>query len=144
MGATCLAVGALVVCLAAVARAANLTCYQCHRTTNEECGPESLLPCPASKDRCVTHISKDAQNGYTLKRECGLGPCGFEDAMMNRGLGLDGCDRSKDEYFCVFCCSVNGCNKDAGSAICPCALVLSACLLALLLRSVAAPATTHG
>lgn len=46
-----------------------------------------------------------------MKKECGLGPCGFEDDMVNKGLGLaDQCDRSKDEYFCVFCCRESGCN----------------------------------
>ncbi|KAK9504208.1 hypothetical protein O3M35_010593 [Rhynocoris fuscipes] len=32
--------------------------------------------------------------------------------MVNRGLGLDQCDTSKDEYFCVFCCKESGCNRD--------------------------------
>ncbi|XP_066995692.1 uncharacterized protein [Anabrus simplex] len=109
----------------------NLSCYQCTRYTNEECGKEDLLPCPASKDRCVTHISKDARNGFVMKRECGLGPCGFEDAMMNRGLGLEGCDRSKDEYFCVFCCPTSGCNKDTSSAIYPSALLVLAATVLL-------------
>ncbi|XP_044734464.1 uncharacterized protein LOC123296853 [Chrysoperla carnea] len=95
----------------------NLTCYQCERNTNVECGEESLLPCPPVSDRCVTHIAKNAQNGFTLKRECGLGPCGFDDDAMNKGLGLDGCDRSRDEYFCIFCCRGNGCNKSVGSRL---------------------------
>ena len=47
-----------------------------------------------------------------MKKECGLGPCGFEDDMVNKGLGLaDQCDTSKDEYFCVFCCKESGCNS---------------------------------
>jgi hypothetical protein len=45
----------------------NLTCYQCIKYKNEECDSESLQPCPPSKDRCVTHITKDGklrqQNG---------------------------------------------------------------------------------
>jgi len=45
----------------AVAGEGNLTCYQCTKYKNEECGSESLLPCPPSKDRCVTHISKDGE-----------------------------------------------------------------------------------
>ncbi|XP_021927524.1 uncharacterized protein LOC110833576 [Zootermopsis nevadensis] len=104
----------------------NLTCYQCTKYKNEECGSESLLPCPPSKDRCVTHISNDAQNGFSLKRECGLGPCGFEDTNVMRGLGMDTCDRSKDEYFCIFCCTQNGCNKAAGGINWPSASLLAA------------------
>jgi len=93
----------------------NLSCYQCTKKTAEPCDEASLLPCPTNRDRCVTHIYKDATNGFTLKRECGLGPCGFEDDMVNRGLGLDKCDTSKDEYFCVFCCRESGCNKDSAT-----------------------------
>ncbi|KAK7874263.1 hypothetical protein R5R35_006298 [Gryllus longicercus] len=109
-------------CVAAAASAlaeSNLSCYQCVRHANEECGVEDLQLCPSNKDRCVTHISKDAQNGLVLKRECGLGPCSFEDNMMSRGLGLEGCDRSKEEYFCLFCCQYNGCNKDSSVSIVP-------------------------
>lgn len=113
----------------------NLSCYQCIRYANEQCGNESLRACPPVSDRCVTHISKDGEylpafdprrpifsntlpifsedKGYVIKRECGLGPCGFEDDMVNKGLGLDGCDRSKDDYFCVSCCKTSGCNKNA-------------------------------
>ncbi|GLH01067.1 Uncharacterized protein GBIM_07292 [Gryllus bimaculatus] len=39
----------------------NLSCYQCVRHANEECGEEDLQLCPSNKDRCVTHISKDVQ-----------------------------------------------------------------------------------
>ncbi|XP_049858850.1 uncharacterized protein LOC126353795 [Schistocerca gregaria] len=92
---------------------ANLTCYQCVRQDYEECGNDTLLPCPPTKDRCVTHIAKDKEKGLVVKRECGLGPCGFDDSSMNRGLGLDGCDRSKDEFFCLSCCTTSGCNKSA-------------------------------
>ncbi|KAJ4434521.1 hypothetical protein ANN_23083 [Periplaneta americana] len=194
----------------------NLTCYQCTKYKNEECGSESLLPCPPNKDRCVTHISKDAregprptsrllasrphaeaevddhptrmevsryswysqpdfptylrpvyvidvykltpsngpkersrrardltvasdnlsaiefrpaQNGFTLKRECGLGPCGFEDTNVKKGLGMDVCDRSKDEYFCVFCCTESGCNKAGVATIWPSIRLLTAMVM---------------
>ncbi|XP_073984231.1 uncharacterized protein [Rhodnius prolixus] len=112
----CLAVLALVSLVGNVYGEGNLSCYQCTKKTSEPCPEENLLPCPSNRDRCVTHISKDANNGFVLKRECGLGPCGFEDDMVNRGLGLDHCDTSKDEYFCVFCCKESGCNKDSLSS----------------------------
>ncbi|PSN52234.1 hypothetical protein C0J52_14701, partial [Blattella germanica] len=110
----------------AVAVQTNLSCYQCTKYKNEECGIESLKPCPPNKDRCVTHIEKDATNGFTLKRECGLGPCGFEDTNVKRGLGMDGCDRSKDNYFCVFCCTESGCNKAGAGFIWPSKRLLTA------------------
>jgi len=50
-----------------------------------------------------------------IKRECGLGPCAFEDDMATRGLGLDGCDRSKNDFFCVSCCRTPGCNKNTAA-----------------------------
>ncbi|GLV32837.1 hypothetical protein CBL_00456 [Carabus blaptoides fortunei] len=112
----------------------NLTCYQCTKNANEECGEETLLPCPPVSDRCVTHITKDAKNGFSIKRECGLGPCGFNDDMMNRGLGLDGCDRSKDEYFCVFCCRDSGCNKSKAPLPVPSVTSLLAALSILLVN----------
>lgn len=58
-----------------------------------------------------------AENGeFKLKRECGLGPCTFEDDMANKGLGwVNKCDRSKNSYFCLWCCKGNGCNKNAVS-----------------------------
>lgn len=57
------------------------------------------------------YVAFSADQGFTIKRECGLGPCGFDDLMMNKGLGWNSCDRSSDEYFCVFCCKENGCNQ---------------------------------
>lgn len=39
----------------------NLSCYQCLKKTNEECGKETLLPCPPISDRCVTHFVKDGK-----------------------------------------------------------------------------------
>ncbi|XP_075218134.1 uncharacterized protein LOC142322929 [Lycorma delicatula] len=89
----------------------SLICYQCVRHADIQCDPDELLPCPKSKDRCVTHIQKDEENPLTIKRECGLGPCDFGDEIMNRGLGLDICDRSKDKFFCIFCCTESGCNN---------------------------------
>ncbi|XP_063928017.1 uncharacterized protein LOC135141077 isoform X2 [Zophobas morio] len=88
----------------------NLSCYQCIRNTNTPCEPHELQPCPPVSDRCVTHISKNAEDGFSIKRECGLGPCGFDDDMVNKGLGFD-CDRSRAEYFCIFCCRDSGCNN---------------------------------
>lgn len=52
-----------------------------------------------------------------MKRECGLGPCSFDDDMARKGLGWDNCDRSKNNYFCVFCCKGNGCNKSAAGEL---------------------------
>ncbi|XP_054271753.1 uncharacterized protein LOC128992283 [Macrosteles quadrilineatus] len=103
-----------------ISEAHNLSCYQCVRTSNTQCGPEFLLPCPSNKDRCVTHITKDASTGYTLKRECGLGPCTFEDEAIHKGLGIFGdCDTSKEEFFCVSCCKTTGCNKDLATTLAP-------------------------
>lgn len=91
----------------------NLSCYQCTRASYESCPPEDLLPCPDNKDRCVTHIAKD-ELGLRVRRECGLGMCGFSDSAMSRGLGFDAlCDRSRDSFSCLFCCKTSGCNKDA-------------------------------
>jgi hypothetical protein len=67
-----------------------------------------------------------AQNGFTLKRECGLGPCGFEDTNVKRGLGMDVCDRSKATYFCVFCCTQSGCNKAGAAMVWPSVRLLAA------------------
>lgn len=39
----------------------NLTCYQCARKSNVECGEADLLPCSPVYDRCVTHITKDSK-----------------------------------------------------------------------------------
>lgn len=53
-----------------------------------------------------------------MKRECGLAPCGFDDEMVAKGLGMGGtCDRSKDEYFCFYCCSHDGCNKNVAGKV---------------------------
>ncbi|KAK9738801.1 hypothetical protein QE152_g9526 [Popillia japonica] len=93
----------------------NLTCYQCARKSNVECGEADLLPCSPVYDRCVTHITKDKSGDFTINRECGLAPCGFNDEMVDRGLGFDKCDRSKHEYFCILCCKGNGCNKSASN-----------------------------
>ncbi|KAF5269676.1 hypothetical protein FQA39_LY08599 [Lamprigera yunnana] len=98
-----------VVCVNATSN--NISCYQCLRSVNEECLVTDLKPCPAVFDRCVTHISKN-DKGFTIRRECGLGPCGFDDLMANKGLGMDNCDQSQDEYFCIFCCQGNGCNQN--------------------------------
>jgi hypothetical protein len=38
---------------------------------------------------------------------------------MKRGLGMDVCDRSKDTYLCVFCCTENGCNKAGAGTVWP-------------------------
>ncbi|CAH1375323.1 hypothetical protein MTP99_016792 [Tenebrio molitor] len=95
----------------------NLTCYQCTRNTNTECDPHELLPCPSVSDRCVTHISKNDENGFSIKRECGLGPCGFDDDMVNKGLGFGNCDRSREEYFCILCCRDSGCNKSGSTSV---------------------------
>ncbi|KAK5644399.1 hypothetical protein RI129_005699 [Pyrocoelia pectoralis] len=95
-----------------VKASSNLSCYQCIK--NEmygKCDREDLKQCPPVSDRCVTHISKNVQNGFILKRECGLGPCQFDDVMTNKGLGMDICDRNNEEYFCVFCCKEDGCNQ---------------------------------
>lgn len=116
--------------------AENFTCYQCKRKTNVECGEEDLLPCSPIYDRCVTHITKDSKiicliiyyndvnvisftgsGDFTIKRECGLAPCGFNDAMVDKGLGLDNCDRSKHEYSCILCCKGNGCNKSGANSL---------------------------
>ncbi|RZF40525.1 hypothetical protein LSTR_LSTR000404 [Laodelphax striatellus] len=88
----------------------GLSCYQCVRHTEELCTPQDLRPCPKISDRCVTHIQKDENTGFTIKRECGLGPCQFDDEMVQKGLGLDRCDRTRKQYFCVHCCNESGCN----------------------------------
>ncbi|XP_030760942.1 uncharacterized protein LOC115886052 [Sitophilus oryzae] len=96
--------------------ASNLTCYQCIKNNeNEECGPEYLLPCPSSSDRCVIHFTK-TKNSFVVKRECGLAPCAFDDEMAVRGLGMN-CDRSRKEYFCTSCCKENGCNRNSATTI---------------------------
>lgn len=57
-----------------------------------------------------------AENGnFMIKRQCGLAPCDFNDAMMDRGLGLDKCDRSRHEYSCIMCCKGYGCNKSSAN-----------------------------
>ncbi|XP_046679944.1 uncharacterized protein LOC124367281 isoform X2 [Homalodisca vitripennis] len=115
----------LLLCLAVVCGDHNLSCYQCTRSSNVQCGPESLLPCASNRDRCVTQITKDATSGYQLKRECGLGPCQFEDEMISRGLGIfSNCDTSKDEFFCVSCCKASGCNKDSAASVLPSSVAL--------------------
>ncbi|XP_065174211.1 uncharacterized protein [Atheta coriaria] len=97
----------------------NLSCYQCTRQANIECEPHELKQCPPTADRCVTHIMKDRQDGFKISRECGIGPCTFRDLMVIKGLGLDNCDRSRDEYFCILCCPENGCNKDHAGSVKP-------------------------
>ncbi|XP_022192983.2 uncharacterized protein LOC111050913 [Nilaparvata lugens] len=88
----------------------GLSCYQCVRQTDDPCTPQDLRPCPKRSDRCVTHIQKDENTGFMIKRECGLGPCQFDDEMARKGLGLDRCDRTRKQYFCVHCCKESGCN----------------------------------
>nr|XP_022920864.1 uncharacterized protein LOC111429233 [Onthophagus taurus] len=90
----------------------NLTCYQCTKNEDEKCELEFLLPCPAKFDRCAMHITKYASTGFQIKRECGLGPCDFNDLLMNNNLGMK-CDRSKQEYSCLSCCKGNGCNNNS-------------------------------
>lgn len=49
--------------------------------------------------------------GFKIKRECGLGPCNFDDSIVNNVLGLSSCDINKNS-FCLSCCRENGCNKN--------------------------------
>jgi hypothetical protein len=39
---------------------------------------------------------------------------------------MDGCDRSKAEYFCLSCCTESGCNKAGAGAIWPSISLLTA------------------
>ncbi|KAL1498060.1 hypothetical protein ABEB36_008918 [Hypothenemus hampei] len=94
--------------------AGNLTCYQCERYDNDECGQKDLQPCPSPFDRCAVFINKDDKRLF-IRRECALGPCSFDDNLMTKGLGMD-CDTTKNSYFCTFCCRGNGCNKNGGEA----------------------------
>jgi len=48
---------------------------------------------------------------------------------------MDGCDRSKAEYFCVFCCKQSGCNKDGGGTLWPSVSLLTAMLVLVLSAS---------
>ncbi|CAG9760747.1 unnamed protein product [Ceutorhynchus assimilis] len=86
------------VLLGTLANTTNLTCYQCEKHNEQECDPKDLKPCAASFDRCAIQFTKNAQQGLFIKRTCGLGPCGFDDDMMTKGLGME-CDRSKDSYW---------------------------------------------
>lgn len=103
----------------AAAPASNLSCYQCVRNKHEECDPAELLPCASKFDRCVTHIMKD-EDGFKIERQCGIGPCTFNDLMMEKtiGIGPDSCDRSRHNYFCLFCCRESGCNKNSSHKSC--------------------------
>jgi hypothetical protein len=47
---------------------------------------------------------------------------------------MDGCDRSKPEYFCIFCCTQSGCNKAGTGTIWPSVSLLTA--MAVLVLSV--------
>ncbi|GJQ69664.1 hypothetical protein Trydic_g18420 [Trypoxylus dichotomus] len=114
-------------------RAENLTCYQCSRKTNVECTETDLLPCSPVYDRCVTHITKERSGDFRIRRECGLAPCGFNDAMVDRGLGFDKCDRSKHEYSCILCCKGNGCNKNAAHVLKCSKLLLCAFVIIVIL-----------
>ncbi|CAG0902339.1 unnamed protein product [Darwinula stevensoni] len=94
----------------------NLTCYQCKVEKNEECGKEYLLPClPANQpyDVCKTSVRKTAGKQETIEKECAIGPC----SLAQVGLKLDDhhCDRTREEYTCVYCCKENGCNWTSGS-----------------------------
>ncbi|XP_060527738.1 uncharacterized protein LOC132702896 [Cylas formicarius] len=112
--------------------AGNLSCYQCTRDKNVECGNEDLKPCSSISDRCAIHISKSAKDGFSVKRECGLAPCGFDDEMVNRGLGLDNCDRSKEEYSCTYCCKQSGCNRNDSNGKIPSLTLIVFMLITLL------------
>jgi hypothetical protein len=47
---------------------------------------------------------------------------------------MDGCDRSKADYFCVSCCTESGCNKAGAGTILPSVSLLTA--MAVLVLSV--------
>ncbi|XP_017773304.1 PREDICTED: uncharacterized protein LOC108560293 [Nicrophorus vespilloides] len=71
----------------------------------------------ASRSDSRTTTRHRDTDGFKIKRECGLGPCNFNDVMASKGLGLDTCDRSRKEYFCLFCCRESGCNKGSSSDV---------------------------
>lgn len=86
----------------------------------------------------VSDPNFSVERGFLLKRECGLGPCSFDDNMASRGLGWDGCDRTKDAFFCVSCCKGNGCNKSSSSSPeeGPRLVVVAVCLLAVIMLEI--------
>lgn len=135
--------------------AQNISCYQCTRNTYAECFESELLPCETKHDRCVVSIKQDGneyirisllflyyyyycivlENGFELKRECGLGPCTFNDAMLDEKLKWNDCDRTKKSFFCFTCCKGNGCNKSGSDKKTPPA-VLALTLTILLLLAI--------
>lgn len=71
-----------------------------------------------------------------MKRECGLGPCTFDDDMASKSLGWDNCDRSKNTYFCLLCCKGNGCNRNVASTTTSKFLIITMSLLVIILLEI--------
>ncbi|XP_076266423.1 uncharacterized protein LOC143200051 isoform X2 [Rhynchophorus ferrugineus] len=113
----------------------NLSCYQCVKPTEAECGLEDLKPCSSRYDRCAIHITKSKVTGLEVRRECGLAPCLFDDEMAAKGLGMN-CDRSKEDYMCTSCCKGNGCNKNNQSVTRPSSFLLFLAIIFICIISV--------
>ncbi|XP_035214333.1 uncharacterized protein LOC118188092 [Stegodyphus dumicola] len=92
-------------------------CYQCEVEDLALCTDEYLQPCPDNQayDSCETRISKSKSKGFWIRKSCALGPCALRDASQSIGLGLDHCDRSKEEFDCFTCCKEDGCNTGDGA-----------------------------
>lgn len=57
--------------------------------------------------------------------------------MAVRGLGWGtNCDRSKDNYFCLFCCKENGCNKNGATLSKPSFIIIAVSLLVVILLDI--------
>ncbi|XP_071447452.1 uncharacterized protein [Hetaerina americana] len=113
--------GGLGVTASSINTPANFSCYQCAVTSlYEKCGPETLKPCAQTADRCVTHITRTSSSPLLIRRECGLGPCSFEeensDATAVLGMDPNHCDVNKPDVFCLFCCRGSGCNTAGPSS----------------------------
>ncbi|ENN82626.1 hypothetical protein YQE_001000, partial [Dendroctonus ponderosae] len=114
----------------------NLTCYQCTRHDLQNCDIRDLKACGSPFDRCAMHVSKNAQEGLVVKRECGLAPCSFDDELMASGLGMQ-CNPNSDSYSCTYCCKESGCNKSASRANNISTFLLIFCLVLVCLLNVA-------
>lgn len=57
-----------------------------------------------------------AKDGLHIKKECALAPCHMRDPSQKKVINFnEQCDSDKED--CVFCCSEDGCNKDAAPSI---------------------------
>ncbi|GAB1606939.1 Hypothetical predicted protein [Argonauta hians] len=103
--------------LALINPVSGLRCFVCQNArSDKECNDaKNFKECDRDKspseDVCEISQSYSKEDGLTINKKCGIGPCQVGGAN-NRVLGwASQCDKDKPEWKCEFCCSTDGCNR---------------------------------